>query len=306
MWRNVTRPTPCPICRRPDWCSFSTELELVACRRLPSDRERSDRNGARFWLHRLRDCAVVLRETETRLPAAGAPRACIDVLHAVYSALLAALSLSPAHRDNLRQRGLPDREIDRRGYRTLPSRGRGRLAKRLLHQFGADVCSGVPGLFLHEESDTPWWSVAGTSGLVIPARDISGRIQGLRLRSDDPEGARYSWMSSRKHGGPTPGACVHVPLYSGQFDVVRLTEGELKADVSTVLAGTLTISVPGVTNYPLALAVLEALQVRRALLAFDADARYKPTVARALAGAMAALQANGFEVAMECWSERYV
>ena len=45
---------------------------------------------------------------------------------------------------------------------------------------------------------------------------------------------------------------------SGTGDTIRLTEGELKADVATVLSGILTVSIPGVAMWRKALPVLQA------------------------------------------------
>jgi hypothetical protein len=67
---------------------------------------------------------------------------------------------------------------------------------------------------------------------------------------------------------------------------VRITEGELKGDVATVLSRILTISIPGVGNWQTALPVLEALQPRQVLLAFDSDWRKNSHVALALAFAL--------------------
>src|SRR5262249_48391116 len=157
-------------------------------------------------------------------------------LDQVYRALLGALPLSPTHRQALRQRGLPDAEILRRGYRTFPLGGRAALARRLVDRYGSDTCAGVPGLWGAAQGLRQWWTLAGAPGLLIPVCDFKGRIIALKVRADDPgDGPKYTTMSSAKHGGPSPGAQVHVPLHSSQSDIVRLTEGELKADVATAL-----------------------------------------------------------------------
>jgi hypothetical protein len=159
------------------------------------------------------------------------------------------LSLSHYHLRNLRTRGLPDEEIVRRRYRTWPREGRAALARGLLERFGADVCRRVPGLYLREQDGRQWWSLAGAPGLAIPLRDHLGRILGLKVRSDDAEAdPKYTTVSSTKYGGPSPGAPVHMPLHKQMScNVIRVTEGELKADVATVLTGVLTIAIPGVS-----------------------------------------------------------
>jgi hypothetical protein len=44
------------------------------------------------------------------------------------------------------------------------------------------------------------------------------------------------------------------------LEVIRMTEGELKADVATVLTGILTLSIPGVSAWRAVIRVLEQLQ----------------------------------------------
>src|SRR6516164_9771720 len=139
-WQRVSAKYPCPICGKPKWCSVSADGRLAACRRIEQGayRTRQDKDGALYYLHRL---------TGTESPAAPPPlsagpgpaRADPDTLHAVYLALLARLSLSAAHRANLQRRGLPDAEIDTRGYRTLPMQGRAQLAGELRERFGDRV-----------------------------------------------------------------------------------------------------------------------------------------------------------------------
>src|SRR5262249_31376345 len=107
-----------------------------------------------------------------------------------------------------------------------------------------------------------------TAGAICPwpappgywCRDPAGPIIALKVRRDgDGDGRRYFYLSSATHGGPGPGAPVHVPLgVQATRDVWRLTEGELKADVATLLSGTPTISVPGATCWRLALDSLKA------------------------------------------------
>jgi len=173
----------------------------------------------------------------------------------------------------------------------------------LVEDFGAEVCAHIPGLYRAERGGQHWWSLAGASGLTIPVRDIDGRIVGLKIRADHPEKShKYTYVSSAKYGGPGPGAQVHMPLHA-LFSAapVRITEGELKADVATVLSGVLTIALPGVTLWRQALPLLEALQPTQVLLAFDTDWRMNAHVARALTQTALALVAAGYKVMVETW-----
>jgi hypothetical protein len=37
-WQRVSRGSPCPICRRPDWCAVSANGTVVLCQRVESSR----------------------------------------------------------------------------------------------------------------------------------------------------------------------------------------------------------------------------------------------------------------------------
>lgn len=230
-----------------------------------------------------------------------------------YIALLGALSLDVAHRDALRGRGLPDGEIVRRGYRTLPPPGppwrREDVARDLARWFTVDLLARVPGFVRRTSQRTgrPYWTIAGAGGLLIPVRDLHGRIVAMRIRRDEAgDGPRYLWLSSSREGGPGPGACVHVPLTredGRDLERVRLTEGELKADLATTQDPDriLTLSVPGVGAWRAALPVLGALRAPTVRLAFDRDAWTNPHVARALRDAAAGIEAAGFNLEVERW-----
>ena len=221
-------------------------------------------------------------------------------LDRVYGALLEALDLSHAHRQDLHRRGLTEADIKRGGYRTLTPKGREVLARTLVGHFGVEVCSRVPGLY---EKGAGRWSVAGATGMLVPVRDIEGRIVALKIRADEAEDdSRYTYLSSIRHGGPGPGSQVHVPMHEElDLNVVRLTEGELKADVATALTGMLTVSMPGVSSWRTAIEVPSFLGTSVVRLAFDADAEHNERVARALREAYRTLNERGFEVLLETW-----
>jgi hypothetical protein len=224
-------------------------------------------------------------------------------MHAVYDALLARLVLSQAHREQLRHRRLPDAEIDRRLYRSLPIRGRACLARDLSERFGAETLLSVPGFVTKDRDGKNYLTIAGSAGLLIPVRDLAGRIVAVKVRRDDAgDGPRYSYLSSAKYGGPGPGSPIHVAIGTATPAAkVRLTEGELKADVAMSLSGTPTISVPGVAGWSAAISVLHRLVTKSVLIAFDADAAENPHVARALSDCLAGLEKEGFAVEIEKW-----
>jgi hypothetical protein len=305
QWQRVSRTNPCPICGRPDWCQNSTDGELAICMRVEQGCERTcrDKNGTPMYLHRLADGPRAAAAPDP--PTGGAPveRADPDTLNAVYDALLGQLPLTVAHREQLRRRDLPDAETDRRLYRTLPVLGRAAKASQLGERFGVEALLSVPGFYYKDKDGRKYLTIAGSTGLLIPVRDAADRIVAVKARRDDAgDGPRYSYLSSSKYDGPGPGAPVHVPLgVEAPAERVRLTEGELKADVATVLSDTPTISAPGVASWRACLPVLHRLGTKIVLIAFDADAVEKPNVARALSDCYNGLTAEGFGVEAERW-----
>jgi hypothetical protein len=284
----------------------SADNKKAICRRKDdgTGSPRRDKSGQDFWLYELNGHRgpslpeeVPPKEEEKEIPEKADPQ----TLDRIYRALLDELSLSPAHTQNLHQRGLSEAQIERGRYRSLPQKGREDLAHKLVYRFGTEVCRQVPGLY---EKHPGCWSVAGASGTLVPVRDVEGRVVALKVRADDAgEGPKYTYLSSMKYDGPGPGTQVHIPLRdSPGSTLARLTEGELKADIATALSGILTVSAPGVSSWRQALEVLKALGTTKVHLAFDADAKNNEHVARALSEAYRTLKERGFEVALEMWS----
>jgi|SRR6516162_2523547 hypothetical protein len=101
-WRAVTNAAPCPICKGIKWCSVAADGTLAKCMRIEagSFKTKADKNGTPYYLHRLAgaDRCDPLPPT----PDASTPWADADLLHRTYTALLARLPLSKAHREALR------------------------------------------------------------------------------------------------------------------------------------------------------------------------------------------------------------
>jgi Domain of unknown function (DUF3854) len=220
----------------------------------------------------------------------------IDVQDAVYSAVLNALWLWDWHRGKLRARGLSDEEIDRRQYRTdgLVS------PERLLGQFDLATLLSVPGFILENGR----LRLKMPSGIVIPVRDERGRLVALKVRLDHvwPGGPKYLYVTSKPHG-PGPGAPVHVPFgIRGPCPILRWTEGEVKADISTDRNCTPTASFAGVpADCDKIIATSLALQAETLKFAFDSDSRKNPTVAADQLAVVERMRAEGFDVQLETW-----
>ena len=167
----------------------------------------------------------------------------VESRHATYTALLSRLSLAQDHRENLRNRGLTDAEIDRLGYKTTPVAGMSMMAKQLRSE--GYYLAGVPGFFRKESGE--WTFVHEARGILIPVRDQKGLIQGLQIRRDNTEKRKFRWVSStdRKDGCKAEGWAHLAGSVSAQM---ILTEGPMKADVIHELTGISVIAVPGVNT----------------------------------------------------------
>jgi hypothetical protein len=306
---EVKRNDPCPICNKPKWCSISADKHFIICRHEVNGavKIKKDKNGSEYFVHLYPGVDAfppTKKSSGPKIKMEDVPRAHPDDLHKVNTALLANLTLSEPHKQNLIQRGLVEAEIIRRQYKTLPIMGRQSVAKKLIGELGEELCKTVPG-FIKKAPDKDW-TLAGAAGILIPVRDVKGRIIALKTRVDKPlNDQRYFYVSSYKYGGPGPGNPVHVPAFFDevyQGAIVRVTEGELKADVAQVLSGTLTISVAGVQSWQTAFPVLSALDARIVVIAFDKDARGNKNVGACLRAFADAVLKNGYKMEVETWN----
>jgi hypothetical protein len=178
-----------------------------------------------------------------------------------------------------------------------------------LRRFPQALLLSVPGLHVHSSQNGQYLTFGGPAGLVVPVRDLAGRVVALKVRRDtQDDGPKYLYISSKAYGGPGPGAPVHVPLQPARHGprlTIRVTEGELKADVATQLSGILTISVPGVSAWRGVIPVLAELAPRVVHLAFDADAATNPMVARATEATAKAVALEGYDVVLESWDSLF-
>lgn len=205
----------------------------------------------------LSDHAVKYPDKPKETPVEAAPAADIAVRNKTYTALLAMLTLSKEHRAHLQTvRGLPDEQIERLGYKTMPPFYMCRsLANRLL-QNGHQL-DGVPGFYQKDGQ----WTIASssfTAGIMIPARTRQGLISGFQIRldvplknEDDPpekDGAKYIWFSSAgKPKGTSSGSPAHF-VGDPNAGVVYVTEGLLKADIAHYLMNRSFAATAGVNN----------------------------------------------------------
>ena len=309
---RCTRSNPCPKCGREKFCRTKRDGAEVWCTRDAEGAVRVLENElGPVYVHALDGAA---RETTERR-ARGAPSAVShattlgpDALHRAYSVVLGALSLDEQGHRSLIARGLTAEDIDRGMYRELPERRRAELARLVVAALGDDAAAQVPGIWWREEGGRGWWSLAGAPGLLVPVRDLVGRVVALKVRRRDPcEGPRYLYVTSSAAGGPAVRQVAHVPLRAREIggDAIWLTEGELKADAATTLGRVSVLGLPGVSATSLGVEVARAVGARRVTVAFDSDWRTNPDVARHRARMVEWLYRAGFDVATEEWPSQW-
>lgn len=227
----------------------------------------------------------------------------IETRHKTYSALLAKLTLANDHIENLKNRGLSINDIERLGYKTTPILGMSTIAKQLVND-GYEL-AGVPGFF--RCSDDSWTFIQEQRGILIPVRDIEGRIQGLQIRRDNAVKRKFRWVSSteRKDGCQSKG-WTHI---AGPIrPVMLLTEGPMKADIIHTLSDASVIAVPGVNSLTYLQSALEILRekgLKEIKTAFDMDFLINWHVQNGYNNLLELLNNMGFRFGTYIWDSRY-
>ena len=107
-------------------------------------------------------------------------------------------------------------------------------------------------------------------------------------------------VSAPLPSAPDPEAPLHVPLgVTGPVRILRLIQGELKADVASAGGKIPTIPIPRGASSKCVLDVLKQLQPNVVWLAYNADWRSNVDAARALNARISTLKSEGFNVALE-------
>ena len=239
-------------------------------------------------------------------------------INQVYSYLIDQLKLSDKHIKKLEHRGFSIDQIELLQYKTFPNK-RSNLVDKLASQFELE---GVPGFWQNTNGK---WQLAGKAGLLIPVRNNNGTVTSIKVRIDGKTAAgKYIHISSNpksdKNGkvkypkGTVSKVAVHYPIKKSKTETIRITEGEIKADLSTLISGIYTISIPGINMWQWALPAVNLIKPKKILLAFDSDKdkefstskspATKPfEVKKALANLYMTLVEKGYNVVIEDWDE---
>ena len=308
-WSDVSERHRCPVCNGGSWCQVSRDADVVLCKRVAGDREKTNRNGAVYHVHHMNG-APRWQGHEAVHVAPRMERASVAVCDRAYRAVLEQLALDAGDRAALRARGLDDEAIGANGYRSLQIRERHRLALAVINAVGEHDAAGVPGIAWKEEGRRGWHVLAGAPGLVIPVRDLDGRVVALKVRRRDPcDGPRYLYVASAKHGGASANAALHVPVAAralrSTVPLLVLTEGELKADTSTALCGSPVVSIPGVGSWRMGVDLALAWGAERVAVALDMDRFTNRVVAEAAQSIVNELRRERVRVSLWQWDRRF-
>jgi DNA primase len=203
---------------------------------------------------------------------------------AVYADLWPHLTLTPAHTAWLHRRGLTDAAIAAHGFKSLPRPRDGWPARLARPGEAQRDLAGIPGFSQYHGG----W-LHGAPGILLPVRDLTGRIVGAQIRPDRQDGAKYRWWSTpptfrRDDGTPAyPGGAsaapqAHVatpgagPLDPDQpWPEIWVTEGVLKATIAAEYLGLPVIGIPGIRMGSLALRPFLDGRPASIVVAFDQD-----------------------------------
>lgn len=305
----ATTADPCRHCGATKRCSRTADGSKEFCYKEAKGYlyAKVDCQGVAYWIHRGPNFVEFVDEP---LPNPTDEIVDVDNRDRVYSMLLDMCRPSPEDRAALKARGLDDYEINGRRYGTLPEKPHN-IARKLRSKFDDAVLVQTPGFIVKNglEPGTTYLSINAAPGLLIPSRNPQGQIFALKIRpKKDSGGGKYRYLSSAKFGGPKADMGPHVPLnrkstkpITSPIEIVRVTEGELKADIATALNCQPTISIPGIGNWRAVTPVIQGLGAQTVLFSPDADALTNPDVAYHSLKCHAGLIAAGFIVILETW-----
>jgi predicted RNA-binding Zn-ribbon protein involved in translation (DUF1610 family) len=221
--------------------------------------------------------------------------------HEIYLELLKMLTLSDNHRRNLRERGLSEKMIEGNLYKSMPESEsqRRHIANRLASRFNL---TDMPGFFTKQCE----WQLYGKSGILIPVCTKDSLIQGLQIRLDNVSDKKFRWVSTNNfENGTKITGYMHV-VGDSCSDTMYITEGPLKADVASYLAGgALFVGLTGVNATGQLAEVIQSIKPQRIVECIDMDKTSNFHVRKALARIQNIAMPLCEEYKPYYWSENY-
>jgi hypothetical protein len=310
---RVTKYRRCRVCGKPDWCGYTTDEQTSICMRISNDSKGTSRNGGNIFHHNRLFLVASPRINKQPAPPP-IEIAPIEIRNAVYEELIRR---SPALKyysqlidgpHGLLLRGL--RESDAQNYGALPrtqkeraglAHALNRFLKVRFPEYGPRITHaaiiGVPGFWQDEAGNLQLWNPHDYNMplLIIPYHDDQGRSQACQLRLHQYDlrtgEKKYRWLACPfPFRGASSGTPIHFTFKPADLPPVKtviITEGALKADVLVSLKPKTRVIATGGVSCSHA-EIIEAARGYNALIAFDADYKTNPAVARQLARLMVA------------------
>lgn len=222
----------------------------------------------------------------------------------VYRSLLDKLTLTRNHRQNLYGRGLDDFEVKNYKSLAVTSEEKFDIAQAILDE-GHDI-KGIPGFYIDVEDGR--WTFIGSDGFLVPVLNQYDKIQGFQIRKDGNISRKYRWFSSKgmEHG---TGASAWIGVSWNQAKSTKkivITEGPLKAHVSSTLSNTTFVGVPGVGVYKEIPSLLQRMKgVESVPVAFDMDIFDNEQVKKSYDSLTRLLKENGYTTSQVTWNTKF-
>ena len=278
----------CPRCgEENDKCGVFEEIGFVMCRTDTNDsiEPKLDANGWEYWPYQINEG---------------------DKYSEIYNSFINMLTLSNDDNQALLSRGFDEVTIQRNEYRTIPHKsgkeGLNESIEILDQKYDLD---GVPGFYLKDGKRS---ANAQYKQTVIPVRSFSGNIIQFVLRNNNNEDSKRKskyimFSSDGKEDGGKVSPSIHFPLGVENCNhELRITEGILKADITTKLGGIYCIGLHGLSTRGL-LPAIEMLGVSKVHLAIDIDWKTNANVMNGLRRIYNVINNAGYEILVEEWNE---
>jgi len=312
LYVEVSKNDPCIECGKDSWCSRSIDGDVYFCRRISEGigETQHDKNGAPFQVVRVgNEKNNYKSENQYTKITSNIKIADTETLNEVYTELLHLLSLNEDDLTELKNRGFTENEIQYYGYRSIDSLPEKKIVEIMIKKFSPSTLKTIPGFYESEVKKAAFIFFKKLKGIAIPVKNKDGKIIAIKIRTrnKNKNNLRYFYLSSTKEGGVGPGAKTHISLPENikEFEVIRITEGELKSDISSSKTGIITFGLPGVGNASKLVENLKHFDPKTVKIAFDRDLIENENVAYALETLVEKLKSENFDIELEEWDDNY-
>lgn len=228
----------------------------------------------------------------------------------IYNDMLDMLVLNESHKKNMIERGMFFSRVKKQKYKSIPVdyKERNDICIKLQQKYGKDALNGVSGFFFQRNYGK--WDFFAPQGMFIPVRNVDGKIVALQIRRDSMENKRrYLSFSSIKYFKGTP-CRPHVHVSHGEipkWENVLITEGPIKADISSQFLDCTVLALPGVgALHQELIDILKANKVKNVEIAFDMDIIENEAVKKALDYLIEKLKEEDINYKQATWKNFYL